>query len=211
MTEKKTVTVAGVPVTAEAAGGVLTVTIGRFDPAAGGLLLDPHSGTAVVGGYIAGETGNPAHRTGQRCLGLFDLHPSPPGAAQTLLLCDGCYQGGTGLLAECEDGCPHDLDHTGLCLRESPDECQWCGKPDRLREVLRADIEHRLPTVGEEDEGLWWLHSTDGAQGPFPSGQAAWDYWHGNPPPPARTPAASAPGRRETASPSEDGRPQEAT
>ena len=46
----------------------------------------------------------------------------------------------------------------------------------------RASIEHPLPTVGEEDEGLWWLHFTDGAQGPFPSAHAAWDYWHGNPP-----------------------------
>ena len=74
-------------------------------------------------------------------------------------------------------------------LPDSPDECQWCGKPGRLREVLRASIEHPLPTVGEEDEGLWWLHFTDGAEGPFPSAHAAWDYWHGNPPTPARTPA----------------------
>jgi len=157
--------------------------------------------------------------------GAADEHGTgPPRATQTLLLCDGCYQSGTGLLAECEDGCPHDLDHTGLCLRDSPDECQWCGKPDRLREVLRASIEHPLPTVGEEDEGLWWLHFTDGAEGPFPSAQAAGDYWHGNPPTPARTPAAAEergaherdgergrPGRGETASPSAYGRPQEAT
>jgi hypothetical protein len=122
--------------------------------------------------------------------GATDEHGTgPPRETQALLLCDGCYQSGTGLLAECEDGCPHDLDHTGLCLRDSPDECQWCGKPDRLREVPRASIEHPLPTVGEEDEGLWWLHFTDGAEGPFPSAHAAWDYWHGNPPTPARTPA----------------------
>ncbi|HEY4850577.1 MAG TPA: hypothetical protein VII22_07260 [Streptosporangiaceae bacterium] len=69
---------------------------------------------------VAGETGDPGRRPGQRCLGLFGLHPGSPGATQTLLLCDGCYQSGTGLLAECEDGCPHDLDHTGLCLRDSP-------------------------------------------------------------------------------------------
>jgi len=164
--------------------------------------------------------------------GATDEHGTgPPRATQTLLLCDGCYQSGTGLLAECEDGCPHDLDHTGLCLRDSPDQCQWCGKPDRLREVLRASIEHPLPTVGEENEGLWWLHFTDGAEGPFRSAHAAWDYWHGNPPTPARTPAGgggegprmngtenavarrgtSAPGRGETASPSANGRPQEAT
>jgi hypothetical protein len=126
------VTVAGVPVTAEAADSILTVTIGRLDPAAAGWLLslDPGSGTAVVGVCIVGETGDPARRPGQRCLGLSGLHPGPPGATQTLLLCDGCYQSGTGLLAECEDGCPHDLDHTGLCLRDSPDECQWsAGDP----------------------------------------------------------------------------------
>jgi hypothetical protein len=136
--------------------------------------------------------------------GAADEHGTgPPRATQTLLLCDGCYQSGTGLPAGCEDGCPHDLYHPGLCLRVSPDECQWCGQPGRLREVLRASIEHPLPTVGEEDEGLWWLHFTDGAHGPFPSAQAAWDCWHGNPPPPARTP--------KTASPSADRRPQEAT
>jgi hypothetical protein len=25
---------------------------------------------------------------------------------------------------------------------------------------------------------MWWLHFTDGAQGPFPSARDAWDYWH---------------------------------
>jgi hypothetical protein len=39
-------------------------------------------------------------------------------------------------------------------------------------------IVHLLPTAGEEDGGLWWLHFTDGAQGPYPSQQAAWDDWH---------------------------------
>ena len=34
--------------------------------------------------------------------------------------------------------------------------------------------------MGEEGEGLWHLRFTDGAQGPFSSAQAAWDYWHGN-------------------------------
>jgi hypothetical protein len=96
-------------------------------------------------------------------------------------LCDGCFQAATGLLAECQHGCPHgDLDHDGLCLRDSPAECQWCGTQGRLHEVLRAGVERRLPTAGEEDEGLWWLRFTDGAQGPFPSAQAAWDYWHSN-------------------------------
>ena len=40
-------------------------------------------------------------------------------------------------------------------LPDSPDECQWCGKPDRLREVLRASIEHPLPAVGAFREGLF--------------------------------------------------------
>ena len=47
-----------------------------------------------------------------------------------------------------------------------------------LHEVPRAEVQRRLPTVGEEDEGMWWLHYTDGTQGPFTSAQAAWDYWH---------------------------------
>jgi hypothetical protein len=65
----------------------------------------------------------------------------------------------------------------------------------RLHEVPRASVERRLPTVGEEDEGMWWLHFTDGTQGPFPSAQAAWDYWHGE-------------GHGKAASPSQD-KPQE--
>jgi hypothetical protein len=97
---------------------------------------------------------------------------------QALRLCDGCYQAATGLVAECEDGCLQDPGHTGLCLRDGPDHCQWCGNQDRLRDVPRPAIEHLLPTAGEEDEGLWWLHFTDGAQGPYPSQQAAWDDWH---------------------------------
>lgn len=100
------------------------------------------------------------------------------GSPQALQLCDGCYQAATGLLAECEDGCFQDLDHTGLCLRDGPDDCQWCGNQDRLRDVPRPGIVHLLPTAGEEDQGLWHLHFTDGAQGPYPSQQAAWDDWH---------------------------------
>lgn len=98
--------------------------------------------------------------------------------AAVLQLCDGCYQAATALVAECADGCPQDLDHTGLCLRASTSECQWCGDEDRLREVLRADVEQLLPTVGEEDEGMWWLHWPRDRQGPYPSARAAWDDWH---------------------------------
>ncbi len=70
--------------------------------------------------------------------------------------------------------------HDGLCLRDSPEECQWCGAPGRLREVPRAEVQHRLPTVGEEGDGMWNLRYADGAQGPFPSAQAAWDHWRAN-------------------------------
>jgi hypothetical protein len=73
--EKETVTVAGVPVTIQAAEGVLTITIGRFDPAAAGGLLrvHPRFGTAAVGVYIADETGDTAHRPDQRVV----LRPVP--------------------------------------------------------------------------------------------------------------------------------------
>jgi len=163
MTEKQTVTVAGVPVTVQAADGVLTVTIGRSGPAAGGLLrVHPRFGTASAGVYLAGETGDTAHRPDHRW--FFDLYPGPCGATES------------------DDGCPQDLDHTGLCLRASPAECQWCGTPGRLREVSRADVGHLLPAVGEEDEGQWFLHFADGRRDPYPSAQAAWDDWHASPP-----------------------------
>ena len=110
---------------------------------------------------------------------VAELYPDSPGSTASPLLCDDCFQAATGQLAECQDGCLHDdFDHYGLCLRGSPDECQWCGSPDRLHEVPRADVQRYLPTVGEEGEGLWWLHFADGKQGPFPSAQAAWDTWH---------------------------------
>ena len=106
MTEKQTVTVAGVPVTVQAADGVLTVTIGRFDPAAAGALLHlhPRFGTATVGVYIANETGDTTHRPDQRW--FFDLHPGPRGATESIRLCDGCFTAATGLLAECDRRLP---------------------------------------------------------------------------------------------------------
>ena len=181
MTEQQTVTVAGVPVTVKADDDVLTVTIGRFDPAAVGALLrvHPRFGTAAVGVYIADETGDTVHRPDQRW--FFDLHPGPRGATESIRLCDGCFTAATGLLAECADGCPQDPGHSGLCLRASPGDCRWCGTPGRLREVSRADVGHLLPTVGEEHEGLWFLHFADGRRGPYPSAQAAWDDWHASP------------------------------
>jgi len=146
VTEKQTVTVAGVPVTVQAADGVLTVTIGRFGPAAAGALLHlhPRFGTATVGVYIADETGDITHRPDQRW--FFDLHPGPRGATESIRLCDGCFTAATGLLAECDDGCPQDPGHAGLCLRASTDECQWCGTPGRApRSQPRRD---RAPASG---------------------------------------------------------------
>ena len=100
------------------------------------------------------------------------------GNPHTLRLCDGCYQAATGLTAECEDGRLHDPGRAGLCLRDGPDDCQWCGNQGRLREVPRPAITRLLPTVGEEGQGLWHLHFADGAHGPYPSQRAAWDDWH---------------------------------
>ena len=177
MNEKKTVTVIGVPVTIAGAGRELAVQAGRFGPqaAAGRLRVNRLSGAAAVAVYVAGE-GGPRGTGERRAAGLY---PAAPGAAEQLLLCDGCFQAATGLLAECQDGCRHDdLDHDGLCLRDSPEECQWCGAPGRLHQVPRAEVQRRLPTVGEEDERMWWLHYTDGTQGPFPSARDAWDHWH---------------------------------
>jgi hypothetical protein len=191
-------TVAGVPVTVTAVTNelaVLAVLAGRSGPqaAAGRLRAQPLSGTATAAVDIAGQNG--PTRMGERW--MAGLYPAPPGEPEHLLLCDGCFQAATGLLARCQDGCPHgDLDHDGLCLRDSPSECQWCGTHGRLHEVPRTDVEHRLPTVGEEDEGQWRLHFTDGTQGSFPSAQAAWDYWHGT-------------GDGQATSPSE-GKPREA-
>ena len=99
MNEKKTVTVAGVPITIAVAGRELAVQVGRFDPqaAAGRLRVNSLSGTAAVAVYVAGE-GGPGG-TGERW--VAGLYPAAPGAAEQLLLCDGCFQAATGLLAEC--------------------------------------------------------------------------------------------------------------
>jgi hypothetical protein len=172
------VTVAGVPVTVTVAGRELAVRVGRFDPqaAAGRLRVNRLSGTAAVAVHVAGEGGPDG--TGERW--VAGLYPAAPGAAEQLLLCDRCFEAATGLLAVCQDGCTRDLDHDGPCLRDSPDECQWCGATGRLHEELGVNIAGCLPTVGEDGEGLWFLRYADGAQGPFPSAQAAWDYWHAN-------------------------------
>jgi hypothetical protein len=172
-------TVAGVPVDVSHSDGVLTITVGRFDPASAGRLRRTHPRlTARLGLSIAGENGQTALRPGQRL--LFDLYPEPPGGTGTLLLCDGCYRAATGLEEGCEDGCRKEPGHNGHCLHGWEEDCQWCGGRARLREVPRAGVERRLPAVGEADGGMWHLHFTDGAHGPFPSARDAWEYWHAN-------------------------------
>lgn len=98
--------------------------------------------------------------------------------AAVLLLCDGCFEAVTGLLAECADDCARPLDHHGGCLREVPTECQWCGLADRLHAVSRAEVADRLPAPGEDGDGLWFLHWEDDYQGPYPSRDTAWADWH---------------------------------
>ena len=79
MNERKTVTVAGVPVTVTVVGRELALMIGRFDPqaAAGRLRVSSLSGTAAVAVHVAGE-GGPAG-AGERW--VAGLYPAPPGAA----------------------------------------------------------------------------------------------------------------------------------
>lgn len=164
----KKVPVAGVPVTVTIVGHELAILVGQFDPpaAAGRLRAGRLSGTAAVAVHVAGE-GGPGG-TGERW--VAGLYPVAPGAAaQLLLLCDGCFQAAAGVLAECQDDCMRDTGHDSLCLRDSPNERQWCGATGRLHEVLRAEVQHRLPTVGEGDESMRRLHYADRAQGPFPS------------------------------------------
>lgn len=66
----------------------------------------------------------------------------------------------------------------GLCLRPGSDECQCCGRTDRLYEVSRVDTADQLPTADEDDEGQWFLRWPDEQRGPYPSARAAWDDWH---------------------------------
>lgn len=96
-------------------------------------------------------------------------------------LCDGCFQAATGLHAVCQDGCCKPLDHEGLCLEPEPcqADCTWCGQADRLTAVDLENLDlATMPTVGEEDEGCWYLHWPSESQGPYASADAAWDAWH---------------------------------
>jgi hypothetical protein len=181
VTEQQTVTVAGVPVTVQAADGVLTVTIGRFDPAAAGALLHVHPrfGTASVGVYIANETGDTTHRPDQRW--FFDLYPARAMRRKASVCAMAASQPPPACPPNAKTAARKTPATRALCLRASSDECQWYGTPGRLREVSRADVGHLLPAVGEEHEGLWFLHFADGRRGPYPSAQAAWDDWHASP------------------------------
>ena len=67
----------------------------------------------------------------------------PPESA--LLLCDGCWEAATGLLAGCADFCGLGLSHLGLCDEHprpgAPAACQNCGRPGRLHEESTANID----------------------------------------------------------------------
>lgn len=97
-----------------------------------------------------------------------------------MLLCDGCYQAATGCLALCAEGCAGDLNHAGQC--SDPDAgipCAWCGDDwSRLHVTAPADITRPMPTVGEHDEGQWFLNWPGEQQGPYADARDAWDAWH---------------------------------
>jgi hypothetical protein len=63
----------------------------------------------------------------------------------TIMLCDPCWEAGTGLRAECADYCSLDLNHDGLCDdREHAGvltECEFCGKEDRLTTEDRVNLD----------------------------------------------------------------------
>jgi hypothetical protein len=173
------------------AGKVVFVNIGFDGPRSTFSRVHGDYGKAMTG---SGRSGRPGCRS--RCRRSCSDPPSMP--CRTCTRSRTCWTptAATGLLAECDDGCTQDPGHAGLCLRASPDECQWCGTPGRLREASPTDIGHLLPTVGEEHEGQWFLHFADGQRGPYPSARAAWDDWHTSPGPRSdRTTLRAAPAR----------------
>lgn len=65
--------------------------------------------------------------------------------AAEILLCDRCWEAGTGLLAECQDVCDLDLDHAGECApypMPGPEACQRCGNRDRLTRITASDLDY---------------------------------------------------------------------
>lgn len=79
MNERKTMTVAGVPVTVTVAGQELVVQVGRFNPqAATGLLrINRLSGTAAVAVHVFGDGGREG--AGERW--VASLYPARTGTA----------------------------------------------------------------------------------------------------------------------------------
>lgn len=104
------------------------------------------------------------------------LSPGRAGKIPLRLLCDRCFEAVSGEFAQCQPGCLHGgLDADGACLWPGgPDQCGWCGRPDRLTPVpADHDGIRRLPAVGERGEGQWRLIWPGSDQGPYPSEGAA--------------------------------------
>jgi hypothetical protein len=166
------------------------------DPAAARLRLLAAAGAAVsigqlirLGRELCDPPGNPEYERGVTELaaaaaGLAEDGRTAVAAAlglDVIWLCDRCREAVTGQPAECQDDCPHALDHNGPCLARlgGLTECQWCGCEDRLHETSRdRPGMASLPTAGEKDDGQWWLTWTAEAQGPYPSPGHAWQAWH---------------------------------
>lgn len=193
--EKETVTVAGVPVTIQAADGVLTVTMGRFDPAAAGGLLrvHPRFGTAAVGVYIAGENGDMARKPGHRW--FFSLYTGSLGATETILLCDGCSRPPPACSPNAKTAARRTSATPAFASAPAPMNASGAvSKVGSAKSAVPISDTFFRPSA-REGEGLWFLHWAGGRRGPYPSAQAAWDGWHANPPAPPmnaqnkRTPA----------------------
>jgi hypothetical protein len=85
--------------------------------------------------------GSPERASAARILRSLrqDLTAAFPSISKTALLCDECFEAGTGFLAECQDLCRLPLDHDGLCGEspqpESPAQCHNCGGHGRLHQA----------------------------------------------------------------------------
>lgn len=86
-------------------------------------------------GYTSGQLANEpgAELEEGPATGVWAVPP-----AAVLLLCDECWEAGTGLRAECADFCSLGLNHYGLCDEHpragTPTACQNCGRTGRLHE-----------------------------------------------------------------------------
>jgi hypothetical protein len=62
-------------------------------------------------------------------------------ASGTALLCDPCWEAGTGLVAECQYECSRDLAHCGECgHRYAPEGQAWCDRCGAVNRLTREDI-----------------------------------------------------------------------